>query len=168
MILGAVFLLVITWSYFWGKKYVHTTPLLPTANAEITLSTPSTTVAVNEPFEITLGLDSSEFAVDAADFIVSYNEEYLRLADLREGDFFKTYPSKTASRGLIKLSGVAFFENNNLVIPKGKGTVALFRFTPVKTGNTTIRIDPQKTIIASGGKNILDTSKITDLEITVQ
>lgn len=140
----------------------------PAATAVVQLNADTTQVPLSSPFTVTLTLDSAQNAVDAADFVLTYDQNKLSAESVETGEFFKTYPVNSKSEGYIKVSGVAYFENNQLVIPQGRGVVARITFTPLKKGSTKILIDPDDTTIASAGKNILDSTRIKDLEIRVQ
>src|SRR3989338_367667 len=134
----------------------------PAATAAVQLSTDTTIIRQSSAFTVTITLDSGQNSVDAADFVLNFDANKLSADNVQTGEYFRTYPVNSVSNGSIKVSGVAYFENNQLVIPKGKGEVARITFTPPTKGATKIRIDPDDTTIASAGKNILDKSQVKD------
>ena len=170
-ILTGAFVIGIAASYLYqsNKKSTTTTEVLaPSATAVVQLNVDKTQVSLSSPFTVNLTLDSAQNGVDAADFVLTYDKNKLYADKVETGEFFRTYPVNSVRKGSIKVSGVAYFENNQLVIPKGKGDVARITFTPLKKGATKIKIDPENTTIASAGKNILDVSQVKDLEIRIQ
>lgn len=138
-------------------------------SATVNLSASSLTVTKAVPFTVTVTLDSGRAGVEAADFAVSYDPRLLQVETIADGSYFKTWPIKKVEEGLVKLSGIASLDGNTLTIPQGKGTVATIRFIPTgSSAETTIALHPQKTVIASKGKNILDTGSLKELKITIE
>jgi len=137
--------------------------------ASLVLTTKDKKVARDESFTVKLVLDSGNQGVEAADFIVSFDPQFLQVRTLTPGNYFKTYPIKKTEGNTVKISGVAYFDGQSIIVPKGKGEVAEITFTAVSTiASTSITIDREKTVVASDGQNILNLSRITDLKIMVK
>ena len=141
-------------------------PKQPASKAVVSLSSQSKVVNQGDNFTVTVTVDTGATNVEAADFVVNYDQKYLQAVSVNPGDFFKVYPKKEASGGKVWITGIAQFENNTFTIPKGKGSVGQITFQAVrKTNNTALKIDKQKTIVASKGKNILGNTQNLVLKI---
>lgn len=135
--------------------------------AELSLYTSNLEKKVGEPFDIQLNLSSSDVGVEAADFIIHYDPTYIQINDISLGNYFQNYPIKRIASDYIKISAVASFIANKIVIPKGEGTIATIHATPlISTNKTTIYFDQDKTVIASAGRNIL--GQTNSLTISIQ
>jgi len=56
-----------------------------------------------------------------------------------------------------------------IIVPKGKGVVSKVNFIALdKPGDSQILVNRDKTIVAVGGKNILDTDKVYDFELRIK
>lgn len=138
-------------------------------SAILLLTANKKTYTTNEKIKVTLGLDSGGQGVEAADFIITFDPALLKAEEVTTENYFRTYPIKTVANNFVKISGIAFFDGKSLVIPKGKGVVAEITFTPLtKTKSAKITVDRSKTIIASGGKNILNPAKIKDVTFSIK
>ena len=137
--------------------------------ASLKLTTENKRVNVNESFTVKLTLDSGDQGVEAADFIVTFDPQYLQVRSLNSGTYFKTYPVKKTELNSIKISGVAYFDGQSIIVPKGKADVASMEFTAIaKSSSSKIAIDREKTVVASDGQNILNLNKINDLTISIR
>ncbi len=176
-ILLASFAIGVTGSYMYrnlGVRKASSTPEvefsvtpLPKTSL-ITLESEKGDLATGNKFDVNLNLNSGNLGVEAADFVVNFDPDYLKAISVSTGTFFKNYPINTTGDNFVKISGVADFTEKAVVVPKGEGTVATITFETLQaTESTKIEIDKIKTIIASGGQNILDTSKLEDLMISV-
>jgi len=140
---------------------------VPARPASLALQTASNNIKAGETFTVDIYQQSPD-GVEAADFVVNFDPEFLAVDSLNEGNYFKNYPINKTEETFVKLSGVATLENNTVIVPKGKGIVGTIVFKAVKnTDSTSVSFDRTQTIVAYGGKNILDQSKITDLEISI-
>ncbi len=140
-----------------------------TKQATLRLSSNKNSVRTNDEFTVTISLDSGDMGVDAADFVVDFNPQYVKVESVTTGDFFQTYPINRTETDSIRISGVAFFDGKNIVIPKGTGTVGKINFIALdQKGDSRIEFDRNKTIVATGGENILDSDKIHDFELRIQ
>ena len=137
--------------------------------AVLTLSSDNLQVNKGEEFTVTLSLDSKETEVAAADFIISFDPRYLQAIEVTPGKFFSDYPVLNKNENSVKISAVASFDGESLILPKGKGTVGQIRFRALdKAGSTQISPDSAKTIVATAGQNILDKNQLNKLAIEVQ
>lgn len=137
--------------------------------ASLSLTSDKKEIKKGENITVTIKIDSPNQGVEAADFVVTFDPTYLKVATVSAGNYFKTYPVKTSEKNFVKFSGVASLSDNKLLIPKGDGTIGTILFqTQTATSSTGIKFDKVKTIVASGGKNILDTSKISNVKVTIQ
>lgn len=134
--------------------------------AELRLTTSNLHTKVGEPFDIQLNLSSYDVGVEAADFIIRYDPTYIQINDISLGNYFQNYPIKRIASNYIKISAVASFIANKIVIPKGEGTIATIHATPSQsTEKTTIFIDHDKTVVASAGRNILGLTNLLTISI---
>ncbi|TAL80256.1 MAG: hypothetical protein EPN88_01405 [Bacteroidetes bacterium] len=161
-------------SYFGKQKsqLFQSNNALPSSTAspkqaELSLYTSNLQTKVGEPFDIQLNLSSSDIGVEAADFIIRYDSAYIQINDISLGNYFQNYPIKRITADYIKISAVASFIANKIIIPKGEGTIATIHATPAQSiEKTTIFIDHDKTVIASAGRNIL--GQTNSLTISIQ
>lgn len=139
------------------------------ASAVLTFESDKTNISPGENFLVTLNLDSQDTEVAAADFIVKFDPKYLKVVDVSTGNFFSLYPVKTISGDFIKISGIASYEEDTIVLPKGNESVGQITFqAKEKTGSTTISFDPAKTIVANSGQNILNKKSLSRLNIDLE
>lgn len=137
--------------------------------ASLTLSADSASVKLGATFSATININSPNQGVDAADFIVDFDPQYLKVATVSGGNYFGLFPVKSATESAVKITGIANLVNNRFIIPIGEGTIGTITFQTLSaTGNTDIKFDREKTIVASKGENILDQNKITDLQIMIK
>lgn len=135
--------------------------------AVISLSSDKTEVILGATFSATININSPNQGVEAADFVVNFDPKYLKVATISARNYFGLYPVKTAEKDRVKISGIANLVNDKFIIPVGRGTIGSIVFNTLSaTSSTQISFDREKTIVASGGKNILD--KVTNLEITIK
>lgn len=143
------------------------TPTLIPIPAEVFLSTDKKEVMVNTTFSATINLNSHDTGVEAADFVLSYDRDYLKVATISSGNFFSLYPVKKIEDDSIQISGMANLLEDRIVVPRGEGLVGTIVFEALAaTESTKISFDREKTIVANGGKNIL--GGIKDLIITIK
>ena len=117
-------------------------------------------------FSAILNINSPNQGVEAADFVVSFDPDYLKVATISAGNYFGIYPVKQIEKDRVKISGIANLVNDKFIIPIGRGTIGSIVFETLDaTTSTQISFDREKTIVASGGKNILD--QITNLEVRI-
>lgn len=146
-----------------------TTPSPIPLPASLSLTSDKKEIKKGENFTVTIKIDSPNQGVEAADFVITFDPLYLKVATVSAGNYFKTYPVKLTEKTSVKLSGVASLSDNKLLIPKGEGTIGTILFAAqTATSSTEIKFDEIKTIVAYGGKNILDMSKISNVKITIQ
>ncbi|PIP32658.1 hypothetical protein COX23_03555, partial [Candidatus Gottesmanbacteria bacterium CG23_combo_of_CG06-09_8_20_14_all_37_19] len=82
------------------------------------------------------------------------------------GNFFKIYPKKEITDNQIIITGLADIRNSKILIPKGKGNIAIIEFKALEsTESTTILIRQEKSAVASKGINILDKVNNVDIKI---
>lgn len=156
-----------TLSIYWRKSYTDPITGSPPKLAEVSLTPTSITGKSGDSFDIQLNLSSADAAVEAADFIVRYDPAFIRIDNISLGNFFQNYPIKRIDYDYIKISAVASFVSNKIVIPKGKGTIATIHITAFHpTDQTIIYFDLDKTVIASTGRNIL--GKTNSLTLSIQ
>lgn len=137
--------------------------------AYLALTSDKKSVKKNDAFKVTLTLDSRNNNVEAADFVLTYDSNVLEAVNVTTGKFFPNYPKKESGDGKVTISGSATVSGDKLIIPKGKDTVAVISFKAISTKTSAkISFDKEKTIVASGGKSILNTDKITDLKINIK
>ncbi|KKS97571.1 MAG: hypothetical protein UV73_C0007G0014 [Candidatus Gottesmanbacteria bacterium GW2011_GWA2_43_14] len=136
--------------------------------AKLDLLAENSRIPAGEDFKVTLILDSGKTEVAAADFVVAFDPKYLKVTSVSTGNFFANYPINVSGSGYVKVSGVATFDGKEIILPKGKETVAeiVFQATENK-GKTEINFDRTKTIVATNGINILDPKRIDQLDVNI-
>jgi hypothetical protein len=140
-----------------------------TSSVSLALVADKNIIEKGTTFSAEIQIDSGNTQIEAADFVVSFDPAFLQPRKIQEGKFFGALPVMTLEKDFVKISGMASLVGDTIVVPKGKGTVATIVFeTNQATESTAIKIDREKTIIASKGVNILDTKKITDLTVGIK
>jgi len=136
---------------------------------KLSLTPTKQTVKSGETFMTNIFLSSPDSGVEAADFVVKFDPNFLKATNIATGNFFREYPIKEISTDSIKVSGIATLVEDTFLIPKGEGIVATITFQTLKPAvKTVVSFDREKTIIASDGKNVLEKKNIGDLEITIK
>lgn len=139
---------------------------VPSGTASLTLSTPALELPQNREFDVTIRISSPEKGVEAGDFILYYDPRYVKAKSITRGNYFKNFISDVIEPSRIKLQAAAVLTAQNIIVPKGDGTVATIHFaTLAPTDTTLIYFDPDRTVVASGGENILDYSNVLKLTI---
>ena len=137
-------------------------------NAVLTLESDKDTVTRGEEFTVTMTLDSQNTEVAAADFVVHFDPKLLKVITVSTGNYFSNYPLNITGDDYIKLSGVASFDGNTLVLPKGNGTIGSIKFQALNDkGNAVIKYNKTHTIVATSGKNIIDENKLAKIFVKV-
>lgn len=165
--IGVPFLVNNNSSYKPSKPIPIPTPIpLP---AIISLSAGNTQIENGATFSAVISINSPNQGVDAADFEIKFDPNYLTVATVSGGNYFGLYPVTTILNDKVKISGIANLVNNKFIIPVGRGTIGTIVFKTLKsTPNIQITFDRTKTIVASKGQNILDPGKITDLTLSIK
>ena len=173
---GIIFALLITLfagsilgSRFYFSRFTPPKSVSVPIPASLALTADKKVIKKGENVTLTLKINSPNQGVEAADFVVTFDPTYLKVATLSAGNYFKTYPVRQTEKDFVRFAGVASLSDNKLLIPKGEGTIGTILFqTIAATSSTEVKFDREKTIIATGGKNILDMSKISNVKITIQ
>ncbi len=137
--------------------------------AELSLNTSKKEIKKGDVLEVEISINSPSQGVEAADFVVKFDPDYLSVATVSAGNYFGAYPINQFENGSVKLSGVATLNKATLNIPKGKGVVGTISFTAEKAAlSTNIYFDKEKTIVANNGKNILDLNTLQNLNVSIK
>lgn len=150
------------------KLSAISTPVSPIPlPALLQITTSKTKITKGETFPVVLTLDTFDRPIEAANFDLKYDPQYLTPVKYATGNFFRFYPKKENVNNLITIYGATDVENNIFIIPKGEGTIATVTFEAIKTTpNTTLGIDSKTSTIGSKGINILQ--KTDDLNIKIE
>lgn len=147
----------------------NATPAPVPIPASLSVTSENSQISLGATFSATIKIDSPNQGVEAADFVLNFDPLYLKVATISSGTYFGLYPLKEIQEDKVKISGLANLVNDKFIIPLGSGIVGSIVFEPLAaTDSTKISFDREKTIVASGGKNILDMQKISDLKITIK
>ncbi len=140
------------------ESTINNNAISDSTSTTLSFVVPNHPVRLKEDFIVTLSLSSPSRAVDAADFILYFDPKVLKPKSITNGNFFSQYPVKKIDKNFIKISAVASFIGNKITTSKGFGTIATITFTAIAETNapTMIYLDPEKTVIASEGKNIIE------------
>lgn len=143
---------------------------IPTTSfVSLALSADRQIVETGATFSAQIQIDTGNMQVEAADFVVTFDPSFLQARKIQEGKFFGAMPITQIEKDYVKISGMASLAGDTIVVPKGKGTVATIIFeTTQASESTAVKIDREKTIIASKGVNVLDTKKITDFAVGIK
>ena len=137
--------------------------------ASLSLTSDKNSIKLGATFSATLNINSPNQGVEAADFIINFDPDFIKVATISSGNYFGIYPVKSVEKDKVKISGIANLVNDRFIIPMGSGTIGSIVFETLSaTPSTQLSIDREKTIVASGGKNILDLGKITDLTVSIK
>lgn len=170
ILIGSFFIGIAAQTGYQKLTYQPQPPPSPTsipAPASISLTSNSKEIETGATFSATIKISSPNQGVEAADFVVSFDPDYLKVATVSSGNFFGVYPVKKAETNSVKISGMANLIDNKIIIPKGEGTIGNITFEALAaTESTKISFDKEKTIVANGGKNIL--GEISDLQISIK
>lgn len=95
--------------------------------------------------------------VSAADIVLSYDPQYIQITEVVNGDFFdREIINTNIPEGMMFSAAL----NPGSQSTKKEGTVTVFKIKALqKAQETTISFDPNLTIAASNGKNILGATK---------
>jgi hypothetical protein len=140
------------------------------SSVTLVMNTAGTKIHNGHPFSITTVLDSQNIGIDAADFVYTFDPAKLKISSVTPGTFFKSWPVNKIEENKIRLTGIALFENNRIIISKGKAPVSTITFTPIGSpgDETVVLLDPVNTIVASQGKNVLQTDQLKSLRLTIE
>lgn len=137
--------------------------------ATLSLTTDISNIKLGATFSATLNINSPNQGVEAADFVINFDPDFIKVATISSGNYFGIYPMKSAEKDKVKISGIANLVNDKFIIPMGSGTIGSIVFESLAaTPSTQLSIDREKTIVASKGENILDPGKITDLNVSIK
>ena len=168
LIVAVLFVLSLGLTLGIGSFKKSNSPALP-SNAALSLESDKNSVNPGQEFTVTMTLDSGKTEVAAADFVLQYDPKYLKVVSVSTGKFFTNYPINTQAGNYVKISGVASFDGETLVLPRGKDTVGKIVFRALQNaGKTTVKFDSSKTIVATNGQNILNKKKLASLTLNVQ
>src|SRR3989338_6166158 len=81
--------------------------------AKLDLLAENTKVNSGEEMKVTLVLDSGKTEVAAADFVLSFDPDFLKVSSVSTGRFFANYPINVSGSDYVKISGVATFDGSN-------------------------------------------------------
>jgi len=138
-------------------------------SAILSLSSNKDQVTAGEEFNVVMTLDSGDLEVAAADFVVHFEPKFIKAVSVSTGKFFNNYPISVTGDDYIKISGVASFDGNTLVLPKGKETVGVIKFQALSNkGRAVIKYNKENTVVATAGQNIIDQNKLAKIFIPVQ
>lgn len=103
----------------------------------------------------------------ALDLVLSYDQNYLTVTSLTPGTIFSTYPINQVENNKILLSAIADppTKAGEEAGFRGRGLLATVSFLAVRSGKTSINIEP-KSIVAYRGVNVLK-SNLTKATIVI-
>jgi len=123
-------------------------------------------IKLRDNFDVAVSLSSPDTGIEAGDFIVYFDPLIVKPLKITPGKFFPSYPVQKIENNFLKISGVVTYDTKRVILPKGKADVATISFqTLKKTDDTLIYFDPDHTIVASNGRNILNTMSSLSLAI---
>ncbi|MBI4067763.1 hypothetical protein HY407_05250 [Candidatus Gottesmanbacteria bacterium] len=166
-LLGFLLPVIVSRTAFSPTSSLEQTSPSPTPiPATVKLHSSKSQFKVGESFSLDIILNSNNQPVEAADFVLNYDPIYLKATQIVTGNYFGQFPTKKIDKDFIKISAVAAYKGNKIIIPQGEGVVATLTFVPLKKTTTTIiSFDTAQTIVASGGQNI--TGLLSPLSISV-
>lgn len=182
--LGIIVLLIVAFTVGLSSSVGYLTFLFPQENQKVAtkpkaLPTPipspaalsiisdKTSIAAGSTFSAQIKLNSYNQGIEAADFDISFDPKYLKVATISSGAFFGAYPRQETTTNSILISAMAQVSDEKIIIPKGEGVVADIIFEALNpVAQTIVAVNKNNTIVASDGKNVLD--KVSDLTISIK
>lgn len=167
--LGLISLLVLVGcGIFFVHRYSRwPVPLLPKADsATLTLNLNTDRVTVQQPFQVTVLVQTGKISVNALGLYLKFNPDQIQLVNFdTRPSFCQFYPEKKFDNqtGSISLACGAPHPGFS-----GSNTVAVLEFVPKVTGKTLIRTAETTQIIASDGKATNMVHVFPQLEVNVQ
>lgn len=139
----------------------------------ISLTTPKTTVKVNETIPVVVAVNTGSYAVDGIDLVVNFDPKILEVIpeELNKGKLLDEYPLVAANikTGVISISGISNKDSGF----KGTGEFAYISFRAKQKGQTSLTVNFQKGSTANSNlvevkssKNILE--QVDNLQLTIQ
>jgi len=120
-------------------------------------------IKINKPFEVRVEINTKGKSASGADVVVTYDPKILNVSEssITTGNIFPLYPlvKIKPEKGQIAITGVISQEEKPSF--QGKGTFATIKFTPIKTGKTTVSFDFTKD--STTDSNIAQTKTAKDI-----
>jgi hypothetical protein len=144
---------------FFGLKFLIKPPRLPTILTTqkpgvLTIQIPEK-VLVNQPFKLTLEMDTQNQNVNAAGVYLIFEASKLRVLNIDTADSFcQFYPEKRFDNNLGMVSLACGSPHPGF---SGKNNLVTLELMPLVLGKTQVSIDPKSQLLLSNGKgtNIL-------------
>lgn len=165
-VVGIIIIIALLFKAFSSVNFSSSPKL--SENVVLSLETEKSLLKVKDEFILTINLDSQNSEVAAADFVLNYDPQFLKVKALERGGFFSNYPVKKIEKNNFKISGVAAYDGESLILPKGNNSIAIATFQALKKGKTIINFDSKKTIVATDGQNILAKKKLPEVVLTIE
>lgn len=112
--------------------------------------TTPTTVVINQPFEMSVDIDTDEKSVNAAGIYLRFDPDKLQLLNLdTRSSFCQFYPERKYDNNLGIISLACGSPHPGV---KGQNTIMILEFMPVGAGDTVLRTAPESQLLMSDGK----------------
>lgn len=144
---------------FLGLRFLNEPPQITTLftgtkPGTVTFNAPEK-VLVNQPFKISVEMDTKKQNVNAAGIYLTFEPSKLKLVNIdTTKSFCQFYPEKKYDNTLGKVTLACGSPHPGV---NGKNTILTLEFMPVVIGKTIITFDPKSQLLLSNGKgtNIL-------------
>jgi len=102
----------------------------------------------NQPFNISINLDSQNQAISNLDLLLNYDPQSLRLNKITPGSFFNK-PQEFA-KTIDNTNGKLIYSIGSITANANQATLVSLNFTPISSKKSQISINPKTIIISQG------------------
>lgn len=135
----------------------------------LSLKTENIKQQVGQNFQVKILADSPSFVLTAADFVITFDPRFLKVVEVKEGNYFQNYPIKKIGENTVQLSGAANVAKNTIIAPRGIGEIGTIIFKPLKaTESTYIAFSRSSTVVGSFDKKNVETTRMNDVNIIIK
>lgn len=151
LIVGSFLLMVLSvmaFRFYYNPPKV-TNVFRPERPAGLSFSIPDM-ITVNDPFEVTVEVDTKNQEVNAVGIYLNYDTSKLRLLDFDTSDSFcQFYPEKRFDETLGKIMLACGAPHPGVA---GRNNIMTLQFLPLQAGAAQITTDPKSQVLLSNGK----------------
>lgn len=135
---------------------------------EIKLIPSEKIVSQGNIFFVTVSFDS-KIVLDSANIKLKFDPKFLRINDVKTGDYFLSYPINTFDSSSVSIGGIAQPSNSQISENSTKETFSTLSFTAIRpTSGTEIILDEAETNIKASSANNVKLSKLQKLDLVIK
>lgn len=113
----------------------------PTLASSMLLNPPFSNVGEGKDLSIDVVIKGNEETVDGVDVVASYDVNFLKVKEIKNGSFFSNYPVKKSDNGKIRISALAPTSGVKII---GDIVIATIKFEILDSGQTSVTLSFQK------------------------